>query len=118
MSGNALEGEAPHTFLDDLESFYYVMLYIAMVYTAPDCPKEELPRPLYGWNHRPLPSDAKQGFLVSDFRPQANVWFGAPFQTLLDRLHSIFQKVFRQNFLAEFEGQPRPVVNRDEVYDT
>jgi len=117
MSGSAIEGEAPHTFLDDLESFYYVMLYIAMVYTAPDRRKEDLPALLSEWS-KPLASDSKPGFLISDSRPKVSVWFGEPFQNLVDRLHSIFKNIFRQNFSAEFKGQPKPVVNRDEVYDT
>src|SRR5882724_10089082 len=117
MSGNALEGKAPHTFLDDLESFYYAMLYIAMVYTAPDCRKEKLPPRLHDWT-RPFPEGAKLGFLLSDACPPVGAWFGTPFQTLLDRIHSIFQKIFKQKFLAEVKGQPLPVVNHHEVYDT
>ena len=43
MSYMVLKGEAPHTLLDDLESFFYVFFYIAMTYTVPDCRNEELP---------------------------------------------------------------------------
>jgi len=118
MSWNVLKGDTPHTFLDDLESFFYVMFYIAMTYTAPDCRKEELPDLLYDWNHYPLPSDAKQGFFLADSTPKVSVWFGAPIQNLLNRLHSIFKNILRQKYLAEYDGQPRPVVNRDEVYET
>ena len=88
MSGNALEGEAPHTFLDDLESFYYVMLYIAVVYTAPDCRKDTLPPRLQDWT-RPFPEDAKLGFIMSNARLRVDVWFGTPFQTDYTIFHNI-----------------------------
>lgn len=41
MSGDALEGVAPHTYLDDLESFYYVMVYISLAYARPGCLKAD-----------------------------------------------------------------------------
>lgn len=117
MSGKALEGDASHTYLDDLESFYYVMVYISLAYAGPGRRKAYLPQPLPRWEE-PLAFRAKQGFLVSDFIPQVDVWFGPPFQNLIDRLHSVFQNMFRQKIIAEYRGNPQPKVNCAEIYDT
>ncbi|KAF8573423.1 hypothetical protein K439DRAFT_1642992 [Ramaria rubella] len=37
ISRNVLSGEGPHTYFDDLESFYYVFAYIATGCTGPGC---------------------------------------------------------------------------------
>jgi hypothetical protein len=117
MSGNALRGNEPHTYLDDLESFFYAMIYITLAYTAPGCPKKDLPHPLSRWDE-PFAADAKEGFIGLDFHLDVEVWFGAPFQNLLERLHSIFKNILRQKVTADHRGKPLPVVNHVQVYET
>ena len=115
MSRNALKGIEPQTCLDDLESFYYVLLYLARKHMGSKFSRD-LPTPLDGWN-RPLASSMKHGFLFHEFEFPTDPLLGKPFRTLVERLHSVFRNILVQDFLAKFSHEPPPIVHHEEIYD-
>ena len=117
MSRNALKGIEPQTYLDDLESFYYVFVYLILLNGEKPVPGYNLPSPLDEWA-RPAASSCKYGFLFSEFNYKTDPRFGQPLETLVKRLHSVFRKIIVQAFLAENRDELLPIVNHEEVYDT
>jgi hypothetical protein len=115
MSRNALNGIKPQTCLDDLESFYYVLLYFARIHMDANYAQRPLPPPLEYWDH-PSASANKQGFILDTFEYEIDPRLGKPFQTLLERLHSVFRDILVQAVLAS-RDEPPPVVNHEDVYD-
>ena len=116
MSRNALKGIEPQTCLDDLESFYYVLLYIATIHMGTKFSGGRLPPPLTPWDG-PTASSAKNGFILSSFAEVTDPRLGKPFQTLAERLHSVFRNIMVQAFLADGRDEPPPVVNHQDIYD-
>ena len=114
MSHKALNGIEPQTCLDDLESFYYVLLYLARRHMRTEY--SGLPPPLDSWEQASA-SEAKHGYFLLKFRFVTDPRLGKPFQTLVERLHSVFRDMFLQAILAEERGEPPPAVNHEEVYD-
>ncbi|KAF8520515.1 hypothetical protein JB92DRAFT_3094664 [Gautieria morchelliformis] len=90
MSRNALDGKRPHTYIDDLEAFYFVLCWILMVYSGPHKVKA-VPKQAAWWD---LP-DAfvmKEGhFGIREFRLPVDRWFGPCFKTLASRLFDFFR---------------------------
>ena len=116
MSRNTLKGIEPQTCLDDLESFYYVLLYIARIHMDPELAVRSLPPPLDGWDD-PRAWWAKQGFISLKFDWPTDPRLGKPVETLVGRLHSVFKDMLFQKIFAEERGEPPPAVNHDEVYE-
>ena len=115
MSRNALKGIHPQTCLDDLESFYYVLLYITRRHMGPTISRG-LPSPLNDWDHQ-LAASMKHGFLSHKFEYAIDPQLGKPFQALVGRLHSVFKDMLFAELFADHRGEPPPVVNHDEIYD-
>jgi hypothetical protein len=109
MSHNALNGIKPQTCLDDLESLYYVLLYFARIHMGSKYRKWTLPPPLDSWDH-PSASNCKYAFLLHTFNYVTDPRLGKPFQTLVERLHSMFRDIFLQALLADRRDEPPPVV--------
>ena len=116
MSRNTLKGIEPQTCLDDLESFYYVLLYIARIHMDPTRAVRSLPPPLDGWDDSRA-WWSKQGFISTEFSFTTDPQLGKPFQTLVERLHSVFTDMLFDRLFAVDRGEPPPVVNHDKVYD-
>ena len=116
MSRKALEGIEPQTCLDDLESFLYVLVYIAMRHTGTVDPSEHFPDPLDDWEHSTA-SMSKFGFLFTKFDYAIDRRLGKPFQTLVERLHSVFRNLVIQAIRADGRDEAPPVVNHEEIYD-
>jgi hypothetical protein len=90
MSHKALDGIEPQTCMDDLESFYYTLLYIVVVYGKKNI-GHHLPRPVSDWVDGTA-SFTKRGFLISTFQYKLESQLGKPFQTLVERLHSLYSE--------------------------
>jgi hypothetical protein len=91
MSRNVLDG-GPHTYLDDLESFFYVLCSVVSSYKAPGTPTSPPPDILEGWE-LPYASDVKHGWIISrSFRLPVSPWFGNSIRTLCVQLHSFFKR--------------------------
>jgi hypothetical protein len=85
MSRNAHEGKKPHTYIDDLESFYFVICWILMVYSGPH--KVRAPPKEAAWWDLPEAFIMKQGhFLIPRFQLPIDPWFGPSFEALATRL--------------------------------
>ena len=115
MSRNALKGIEPQTCLDDLESFYYVLLYLARRHMGTKFSRS-LPSPLNAWDH-PLASSLKHGFLSHEFEYPTDPQLGKPFRTLVGRLHSVFRNILVQAFLADCRDEPPPILYHEDIYD-
>ena len=116
MSRNTLKGIEPQTCLDDLESFYYVLLYIATIHMDTKFSRRGLPSPLTLWDG-PRAFASKTDFILSRFAEVTDPRLGKPFQKLAERLHSVFRKIMVQAFIADGRDEPPPVVNHEEIYD-
>ncbi|KAF8478768.1 hypothetical protein JB92DRAFT_3133895 [Gautieria morchelliformis] len=93
MSRNILEGKNPHTYIDDLESFYFVLCWILMVYSGPDKPKPKtvLPRQAAWWDDEDACA-MKGGHLASRvFLLPLDTWFGPSFRALAINLCDFFR---------------------------
>jgi hypothetical protein len=110
MSRNVLDATGPHTYLDDLESFYYVFCYILGAYERPGTGKAELPRLLSLWDH-PGASDFKEGLFNQDFQLPVAPWFGESLHQLAIRLHRFF------DFRYKSVGKPLSSLNSAKDYD-
>ena len=113
MSWKALEGNEPHTCLDDLESFYYVMVYLVRLHAEKR--KDVLPFPLSEWA-RPSASGSKHGFFLSRFDYAIDPRLGKPFKTLVEGLHTVFRNMVIRAALTK-DDEPPPVFNPEEIYD-
>jgi Fungal protein kinase len=112
MSGKVLQGKMPHTYLDDLESFYYVLCWILMVYTAPHKVKREPPRIALFWDD-PRSHIIKIGQITSDYiNLPLEPWFGPCFQKLAGRLHNFFR--VRHPSMADRAPPVDPKMDYDE----
>jgi Fungal protein kinase len=90
MSGKVLEGKVPHTYLDDLESFYYVLCWILTIYTAPHKARCK-PRGIASWWDNSMSYQMKIGQIASySFDLPLEPWFGPCFQKLASSLHKFF----------------------------
>jgi hypothetical protein len=103
-----LEG-GPHAYLDDLESFYYVLCTIAAGYTSPGIQRVPRPTLLKGFDD-PYAAIIKEGFIISrrGFELPVSAWFGEPMRTLCVKLHSFFRTRYRAAEDAEVERRTPP----------
>jgi hypothetical protein len=114
MSRNVLEGQ-PHTYIDDLESFFYVLCYVVAGYSRPVTPKIPLPEILDAWN-RGFARGVKHGWIITlPFDLEVSSWFGHALRALCVRLHSFFETRNREAREARDEGRipPRQVASTD-----
>jgi hypothetical protein len=110
MSRNVLDA-GPHTYLDDLESFYYVLCWILVVYERPRAWMAELPELISSWDE-PGSSNIKQGLLNHDFNFSVAPWFGGSLRRLIGRLHRFFR--FRFELLQKPLSSLDPAKDYDE----
>jgi Fungal protein kinase len=90
MSRNVLEGRHPHMYLDDLESFFFVICWILMVYTGPRKIRDELPDDACLWDD-PDSCRMKQGYFgTKGFDVSVDPWFGPCIHKLGQRLFDFF----------------------------
>jgi hypothetical protein len=91
MSRDVLRGEHPHTYLDDLESFYYVLSWMVAVHSGPSLFTGYRPAILSLWDY-PNAETHKQ-LALSDISILTRVepWFGAFFHGLLCKMHDFFR---------------------------
>jgi hypothetical protein len=107
MSRNVLDG-GPHTYFDDLESFFYVLCSVVSSYKAPGTPASPAPGILEGWK-LPYASDVKHGWIVSPtLRLPVSPWFGNSIGTLCVRLHSFFKRRSLDARQASKDGRDPP----------
>ncbi|KAF9486555.1 hypothetical protein BDN70DRAFT_774253, partial [Pholiota conissans] len=106
-------------YLDDLESFYYLLCDICSTFTAP---RERLPKPdfIRRWDHYDTPTAAasKMGTLLyPDY--EVTPYFGRTFESLLGRLNDFFRKTAgRKRMLAarrRASGAPAPTWHQLQV---
>jgi len=92
MSRNVLKEDAPHTYFDDLESFYYVFCWIIASFESAGVPKAEVPKQLTWWDREQLfSSTMKGGHMGLNFALPVSPWFGKAIPTLASRLHAFFR---------------------------
>lgn len=111
MSTNVLEGKKPHDYLDDLESFYFALVYILIMFKRPRCLRREPPDILRQWRGK-FAYAAKMGhFIDPTFDLEIADWFGAPFRDLASRLHHHFGSRIRNPKIAKVTGEILPPVD-------
>jgi len=94
MSRNVLEERdpRPHTYFDDLESFYYVFCWVIGSFDAPRKPKAEVPEELTWWDGEQLfAATMKRGHIGDQFEIPVSPWFGQAIPALASRLHDFFR---------------------------
>lgn len=110
MSRNVLEGKNTHDYLDDLESFYFVLMSIIVLFNGPNSPKREPPDDIRRFAGERALAQKTSHFLQTRFSLEITDWFGAPFRNLASRLQSLFGTRLRNARLAEFDGENAPPV--------
>jgi len=92
MSRNILEERDPHTYFDDLESFYYVFCWVIGSFDAAGMSKAEVPDELTWWDREQLFAAAmKRGHVGEKFDIPVSPWFGQAIPALANRLHDFFR---------------------------
>lgn len=90
-----MDTKRPHSYLDDLESFFYILLWMCVAYGSPGNPKQELPVVLNRWclEDPALCGGAKRIDLSDryeyEIEPLISESFGWPFKELLRQLKEI-----------------------------
>jgi hypothetical protein len=117
MSRKVLLKEGPNTYLDDLESFYYVFCSIVVGYMSPGAPRVPLPAIVKGWAED-YAWPMKHGHIVKPFDLPVSEWFGGAIRKLCVQLHSFFHTRDWATALAIHEGRdpphPTPTIDYDE----
>jgi hypothetical protein len=90
MSVNVLENCGPHTYLDDLESFFYVLCWIVTAFPGPGQMMIHIPRQLSRWDREIAPDAKAYMFYDRGHRLPLQEWFGHPIHTLISRLLVFF----------------------------
>src|SRR6266481_652229 len=98
MSRNALKAFGPHTYLDDLESFYFVWCWILVAFEGPCKHKAEIPNPIALWDHPTAPL-FKYGQLGGAFELPTAPWFGRSLRRLAVHLHQFLR--FRYGLIGK-----------------
>jgi hypothetical protein len=112
MSRDVLDGKKVHTYLDDLESFYFVLSWILMVYTGPRTTRSKFPSEAAYWDE-PDSARLKGGYFgIQGFKASVDPWFGPCLHELVKRLFDFFR--FRP-FDDEEDALP---LNPKKDYDT
>ncbi|KAF8574728.1 hypothetical protein K439DRAFT_1624113 [Ramaria rubella] len=141
ISRNVLLGEEPHSYFDDLESFYYVLCFIATGCTGPGSDPvhriKNLPPTLAIWqSFKTIPypdsmSRNKNHHFLNNFNEVVHGWFGPHVKQLVRNLHGFFFKRTRAIAaiaIANFSDsedpdnenkvkQPYPIPNPTADYD-
>ncbi|KAF8889425.1 hypothetical protein CPB84DRAFT_1785548 [Gymnopilus junonius] len=91
---NKKSKSAPHSYLDDLESFYYVLCWICFGYSAPGERLDPFPEVLRDWAGKdPFTCAAIKGLMFlgpnePDFEELVTDYFGLIFRNLCDRFRA------------------------------
>ena len=87
-----------HDYLDDLESFLYVLGWICFGYEMPGKPKCPQPDFLCGWedSNPTIASLFKWNFFTAFHLPKMSPWFGKPFKTLLTNFREFLSEEIRR----------------------
>jgi serine/threonine protein kinase len=133
QSLNVLDGWRTHDFLDDLESFLYVLTFLVFAFPEPGQDERELPEQLQEWNRDELDKafSSKSTFINYGLRKLAvpPKW-GPHIETLIDDLCGYFQPIHKASCRmanpklseAKYDKmsqsfKKRYLENRDEQYD-
>ncbi|KIJ57185.1 hypothetical protein M422DRAFT_773853 [Sphaerobolus stellatus SS14] len=93
MSRNVIMRDGPHTYFDDLESFYYVLRWILGMYTAPRTIRTVPHDSIAFWDRYPaFASISKGGQLAVEELLHIEPWFGQSLRNLADRLRKFFDE--------------------------
>jgi hypothetical protein len=86
MSVNVLRNIGPHTYLDDLESFFYVLCWIVTAFYGPGEMMVDTPPELSSWD-QDIAASCKSGMLLFDRHDLLlQKWFGWPIHSLISHL--------------------------------
>ena len=93
MCRNALFGKSANSYLDDLESFYWVLCFIICVHGGPGPSRCELsPKmKLLFINNQDAAANAKLDHFETSFKLPISPYFGPPVAELARNLHSFFE---------------------------
>ena len=111
----------PHSYMDDLESFFYVLCWVCCGYSAPGKRIEEFSSAFADWEHHTAKqgADVKTILYFQPFQEQVELtvtdYFGDAFLALVDSLHEFFQPYVTYN--KDFKGK-RPPPTLDSAMET
>ncbi|KIJ36399.1 hypothetical protein M422DRAFT_69713 [Sphaerobolus stellatus SS14] len=112
---NALRKHRAHSCIDDLESFYYVLVYICAARVGPGKILSPLPDFLQTWK-TPTGGYHKFDFIGTPFKWKVQPWFGAIFETLVSQFHAILCNHRRAQKLAVRNKGELPILVASNVY--
>jgi hypothetical protein len=115
MSYNVLAGRQ-HTYVDDLESFYYVLLEACLDFKGPRSRTSEVPLPLLTWHDEGAAKSKEGNFIGSNFRHEIKPWWGESFRVLIEKFHEKLHNMWRDKFLELRLGTPAPNIVASTLY--
>jgi hypothetical protein len=114
MSRNVLRGKGPHTYFDDLESFYYVLAWLLASFHGPGAvsgtSKNPVPGYVEAWDG-PSPFFLKHGQFAPLFELPVDPWFGTSLRHLALQLHLFFVR------RSDLIGKPLSSLDPAKDYD-
>ncbi|KAF8488454.1 hypothetical protein JB92DRAFT_3016664, partial [Gautieria morchelliformis] len=111
MSPNVLGGEQPHAYLDDLDSFYFVLCRILMKYTGPHSPMKPTDSDeAWRWERKDALRFKWAHFAGAAEDIRMHSWFGSCFRDLITRLWTFFSSRF-------LDGKNMPPASPGKDYD-
>ncbi|KAF8490279.1 hypothetical protein JB92DRAFT_1333915 [Gautieria morchelliformis] len=111
MSRDVFEARDLHTYLDDLESCYYVLCWILMVYTGPRTTRNKILNEAAYWDE-PDSARLKRSHCILHFDVWVDPWFGPCLHELAKCLFDFF------SLRRLGAGMYAPPVDPDKDYDT
>ena len=98
-----------HNYLDDMESFFYVLCWICFAYDGPGLLIRPQPSFLCLWEelNPEIASDSKRAFLHKYALPGMSSWFGTTFETLLQNFRKFLDAEISRKDRLMHEKAPR-----------
>jgi hypothetical protein len=106
MCRNALFGQSANSYLDDLESFYWILCFIICVHGRPGPSRCELsPAMELLFTTKPqAAANAKEDHFETTFHLPVSPFFGLPIVDLVRKLHGFFRNRIIQEAAANREA--------------
>jgi len=114
MSRNMLEKRGPHTYFDDLDSFYYTLIWVLCAWSGPNSPKSSLPPHITLWDddHACDYKNAELSLFDQWKDIPMDPWFGGTYRRLIKALFDFFYTRF--SLRLEMMAERDPLVDYEE----
>lgn len=90
MNGHPLDQPMPHNYLDDLESFLYVLYHLVMLFESPGVRKPNIDQEFAHWDdENPMTAAIFKHSYMGSGPIRVSAWWGMPCKTLLEGFRDV-----------------------------